>query len=1021
MNTTTKRAKSIFIAMIRNVAPEQWSGYLDVACCDDDELRQDVESLLKAHSGSDSFLAQLAAAVVATIDSPVVTEGVGAVIGPYKLREQIGEGGMGIVYMADQKEPVRRTVALKIIKPGMDTREVVARFEAERQALALMNHPNVSKVLDAGATASGRPYFVMELVRGIPITEFCDKQKLDSRQRLELFATVCQAVQHAHHRGIIHRDLKPSNVLVELHDVTAIPKVIDFGVAKATTQQLTELSLHTGFSQMIGTPMYMSPEQAELSGLDIDTRTDVYSLGVLLYELLSGTTPFTHETLKQASYDEMRRMIREDEPPRPSDRISTLAVASLSTISENRRIDPRKLSQMIRGELDWIVMKALEKDRTRRYESASAFAADVRHYLDDEPVVACPPSAVYRFRKFARRHKVPFFIAVLVSLALIAGATGLIVSNRLIAQGRNAAQLAEEQEKSQRQEAERQKKVAEQNLQFARKVVDDMYVGIATEWLAKETAASNIQTSFLKRGRNFYQRLADEPPQNSTELKSAAEVYERLGDINNYLREYRPAVEALKKSIDACEKLLAEKPDSRDDRLAMFSRCGRLGEWLKDLGDLKAADAAHEKSRDHLRELSNRFPDPTGYREMWGQHHLSRANLLAKMDDLGPAEENANKAREIFEALLEEKRAASKRKTSLDFQTSILLINSRGCQAEILQRQGRSSEAQTHYEKALRLCGSLRRWDFHDSRRLIVTEGHLEQGLAELHQLEGRLADAEQHLRQALDLKRRSLKSGLDPVLFIASATQGKANFDEGFQEVEFCGYLELQLRLALILHGTGRPYETEKMLGECRLTSLILADTDPNNVRYRVARANCWAQIGQLLAERRPEESAKFWQYAAVIWRDTLAKLPRCAEYRSGLHGRACDWAWFQENYPPRTPTDDSLQYVQFKEPFGDTAFSKHTAGLNWYRIGRWDVAIDYFTKAAEARTCDHAFDWFYLAMSHQQLGKSEEARRWYDKASESIQQTNNTDPELLRLAEQAKEVLKEDTLKHRGTENTE
>ena len=326
---------------------------------------------------------------------------------------------MGLVFVAEQTEPVRRNVALKLIKPGMDTKQVIARFEAERQALALMDHPNVAKVLDAGTTDSGRPYFVMELVRGIPITKFCNQQKLETRQRLELFVTVCRAVQHAHQKGIIHRDLKPSNVLVELHDVIFVPKVIDFGVAKAINQQLTERTLHTNFAQMIGTPLYMSPEQAELSGLDVDTRTDVYSLGVLLYELLTGTTPFDKQTLKEAGYDEIRRIIRENDPPKPSDRISTLQAEVITTVSQQHGSDPRKLSRTLRGELDWIVMKALEKDRTRRYESASAFAADVERYLNDEPVVACPPSTSYRFHKFVRRNKTPLSAAAVVVLTLI--------------------------------------------------------------------------------------------------------------------------------------------------------------------------------------------------------------------------------------------------------------------------------------------------------------------------------------------------------------------------------------------------------------------------------------------------------------------------------------------------------------------------------------------------------------------------------------------------------------------------
>ena len=328
---------------------------------------------------------------------------------------------MGLVFVAEQQTPVRRKVALKVIKPGMGTHDVIARFEAERQALAMMDHPHIARVLDAGETESGSPYFVMELVRGIPLTDFCDQNQLNPRERLGLFIDVCQAVQHAHQKGVIHRDLKPTNVLVTLHDGKPVVKVIDFGVVKAVGQQLTAKTIYTRFTQMIGTPLYMSPEQAEMSGLDVDTRSDIYSLGVLLYELLTGSTPLDQERMKAAAFDEIRRIIREEEPPRPSTRLSTLNNELARTVAVNRRLDPTRLSSSMKRDLDWIVMKALDKDRNRRYSTAGALAQDVSRFLMDEPVEARPPSAWYRFSKFARRNKVGISTASAVAGALILG------------------------------------------------------------------------------------------------------------------------------------------------------------------------------------------------------------------------------------------------------------------------------------------------------------------------------------------------------------------------------------------------------------------------------------------------------------------------------------------------------------------------------------------------------------------------------------------------------------------------
>src|SRR5262245_10478019 len=459
MAEATPRTESLFWAALALPSPEERARYLDQACGGDERLRGRVEELLAAYPRAEGFLEPPAPGTAATVEEAPVTERPGTAVGPYKLLQQIGEGGMGTVFMAEQTHPVHRKVALKVVKPGMDSRQVVARFEAERQALALMDHANIARVFDGGATEAGRPYFVMELVHGVPITRYCDERRLTPRQRLELFVQVCQAVQHAHQKGVIHRDLKPSNVLVALSDGQPVPKVIDFGVAKATGPTLTERTLFTQDGTLVGTLEYMSPEQAEMSALGVDTRSDIYSLGVLLYELLTGSTPLSHKRMKEAAYAEILRMIKEEEPPRPSTRLSDSGEA-LAAISANRHMEPAKLTKLVRGELDWIVMKALEKDRNRRYETANGLAMDVQRYLADEPVLAGPPSATYRLRKFVRRNRGVVLAAALLVLTLLLGILGTSVGLVLAEQARQAEAGERARAEGERDDKERARQAA---------------------------------------------------------------------------------------------------------------------------------------------------------------------------------------------------------------------------------------------------------------------------------------------------------------------------------------------------------------------------------------------------------------------------------------------------------------------------------------------------------------------------------------------------------------------------------
>jgi serine/threonine protein kinase/Flp pilus assembly protein TadD len=594
--------------------PRERAAYLDRVCAASPELRKHVESLLAAYEAG-QFLEAPAHVTIATVaESASACPGI--VIGNYTLLEQIGEGGFGVVFMAEQQQPIRRKVALKVLKPGMDSKQVIARFEAERQALALMDHPHIAKVLDAGQTTSGRPFFVMDLVKGLPITEFCDQSRLTLQERLELFVHICQAVQHAHQKGIIHRDIKPSNVLVTLHDGTPLVKVIDFGVAKAIGQQLTDKTLFTGFAQMIGTPLYMSPEQAALSAVDVDTRSDIYSLGVLLYELLTGTTPFTRERFEGKSYDEMRRIIREEDPPRPSARIATLGQAA-TTVSAQRKSDPKQLKQLFRGELDWVVMKCLEKDRNRRYETANGLAQDIERYLRDEAVLACPPSTLYRLRKFARRNK-----AGLVTAGLLL--TALVTTVAVLAASASWSWEQYERATAAQQQAQTERDLSDDNLRLADQVLENIYLHLAEKELPRDPQREEEHLALLRETLGFYTQFAARNAANPRVRYRAGKAYLRAGVILGLLSRPTEADQALTRGIDLLQQVPADSPQWLEARQLLGNAHNERGKlFLEEFRFAEAEQACRQARAIHEELLAQS-----------GRGAVARADLAADCGNL---------------------------------------------------------------------------------------------------------------------------------------------------------------------------------------------------------------------------------------------------------------------------------------------------------------------------------------------------------------------------------------------------
>jgi eukaryotic-like serine/threonine-protein kinase len=654
------RAKSVFVAAVEK-SPAERTAFLDEAVGEDTALRQRVEALIQAHDDPDSFLDKVGVQLPTVGHTPLapLAERVGTLIGPYKLLQQIGEGGMGVVWMAEQTQPVQRKVALKVIKPGMDSRQVIARFEAERQALAMMDHVNIARVLDAGTTESGLPYFVMELVHGVPITQYCDDNHLTPRERLELFVPVCQAIQHAHQKGIIHRDIKPSNVMITLYDGKPVPKVIDFGVAKATEHRLTERTLFTQYGTMVGTLEYMSPEQAEMSTLGVDTRSDIFSLGVLLYELLTGSTPLTRKRLKEAAYGEILRMIREEEPPKPSTRLSDSGEA-MASISAQRHMEPVKLTKLVRGELDWIVMKTLEKDRNRRYETASDFAADVQRYLADEPVQACPPTRTYRLTKFIRRNKAGVLAGSAVAAALITGlilaAFGFLQARREANRADHEAEVARAQEagaKNQEEIARTQSKRSDEVARFLKEMLN-----APRPWasVGQDTALlrSILDNAAVRIGNEL-----KEQPEVAAELSGViAFTYWSIGEFKESEAVYEQAIQhyagrfgrenprianlLLNKSQPLRDQLKYAEAEATLREALAIARKGSVGEtpemaWmLRDLGLVLMLANKNPEEAESVERAALAIR-----RKVLGNQHKDVADSLVQMTQVLPADRSA--------------------------------------------------------------------------------------------------------------------------------------------------------------------------------------------------------------------------------------------------------------------------------------------------------------------------------------------------------------------------------------------
>jgi serine/threonine protein kinase len=851
----TMSERELFIDALKITDPTERAAWLDRECAGDAGLRQRIDQLLQAFEKAGSLLENsvVAAPTTITVEQPVY-ERAGTTMGRYKLVELIGEGGMGAVWMAQQTEPVKRLVAVKLIKAGMDSAQIVARFEAERQALAVMDHPNIARVLDAGTTNSGRPYFVMDLVKGVPITEYCDSARLSVPERLKLFVQVCQAVQHAHQKGIIHRDLKPSNILVAHYDDKPVPKVIDFGLAKAMHQSLTERTLHTKHEVVLGTPLYMSPEQAQLNNLDVDTRSDIYSLGVLLYELLTGTTPLELQRCKVAAWEEIKRLVREEEPPRPSTRLSSSEI--LASVAAGRQTEPARLMKLVRGELDWIVMKSLEKDRTRRYETANGFAMDIQRYLADEPVQACRPSAGYRLRKFVRRHKGPVLAALLIVLALVAGVIGTTwglireqQQRRVVERQRN--ELAERNQAL--QAAREHERLLNQR---ARQAIEAFTSETAIDQLTREKELSAEQKDFLEKMIQYYAEATQEGAATEQERARQAQTYSRMGRLNQILGRSQDSENAYRRAATLLGQLAADFPARPEFRLELALSHNNLGILLRENGRLREAESAYADALSVCKQLAADFPARPEFRQSLAGIHNNLGNLLfidsERLKEAEAADAEALSIRKQLFADFPDRRVLRR-----------ALASSHNNLGWLFQTTGRLKEAEAAFGDAVAFQ-KLAAADFPNRPEFRLELAKYQFNLGNLLRDAGRLKEAEAVYGEALPIEKQLAADFPNRPEFRQELAGGHNN-------------------LGHLLRDTGRMKEADAAYTEALAIQKQLVADFPKVLDYRNGLAGTLFNLANAANVRRDFAAARrLLDEAFPYHREVLQANPRNSEYRS-------------------------------------------------------------------------------------------------------------------------------------------